>query len=122
MTWIRRGSRDGGDPGHCAVTDITRRKVFRSADIFDCHANRRSACHTAIKANPHSDVAPLDLAAAADAEVADAGDSAGSGPASEAQRTESPDSIIRRDVIDRCDEDLPDRTQDVIARRNWLAS
>jgi hypothetical protein len=48
MTWIRRGSRDGGDPGHCAVTDTTRRKVFGSADIFDCHANRRSACRAVV--------------------------------------------------------------------------
>ena len=125
---LRRGGYGWLVEGHrhdhamvAAITDVAHLVATRATADGDTEL-ARSACHIAMKANPHSDVAPLDLAAAADVEVAVTGDSAWSGPPGEGQRTESPDSIIRRDVIGRCDEDLPERTEDVIARRNWLAS
>ena len=65
----------------------------------------RQACEAARKANPHSDVAWLDLAAAAEAE---------NGP-------DAADETVREQVVDRVDEDLPPRTEAVIDRRGWLA-
>jgi hypothetical protein len=64
----------------------------------------RQACDAARKANPHSDVAWLDLAAAAEAV---------SGRA-------AADALVREQVLDRVDEDLPPRTEAVIDRRGWL--
>jgi LysM repeat protein len=65
----------------------------------------RQACDAARKASPDSDVAWLDLAAAAEAE---------SGRA-------AADELVRKRVVDRVDEDLPPRTEAVIDRRGWLA-
>jgi LysM repeat protein len=65
----------------------------------------RPACEAARKANPHSDVAWLDLAAAAEAE--------NGRPAA--------DEMVGEQVVDRVDEDLPPRTEAVIDRRGWLA-
>jgi LysM repeat protein len=65
----------------------------------------RQACDAARKASPDSDVAWLDLAAAAEAE---------SGRA-------AADELVRERVVDRVDEDLPPRTEAVIDRRGWLA-
>jgi len=66
----------------------------------------RRACEAANRANPHSDVAWLDIAAAAEAE---------SGRV-------AADQVVRAQVLDRVDEDLPARTEAVIDRRGWLAS
>lgn len=63
------------------------------------------ACDTARKANPHSDVAWLDLAAAAEAE---------SGRA-------AADDLVREQIVDRFDdEDLPPRTETILDQRDWL--
>lgn len=63
------------------------------------------ACDTARKANPHSDVAWLDLAAAAEAE---------SGRA-------AADDLVREQIVDRFDdEDLPARTETILDQRDWL--
>jgi nucleoid-associated protein YgaU len=64
----------------------------------------RQACDAARKANPHSDVAWLDLAAAAEADTGRA----------------SAEELVREQVLDRVDEDLPPRTEAVIDRRGWL--
>ncbi|WP_211754573.1 LysM peptidoglycan-binding domain-containing protein [Nocardioides gansuensis] len=64
----------------------------------------RQACEAARRANPHSDVAWLDLAAAAEA---DSGRAAA-------------DELVRSRILDRVDEDLPPRTEAVIDRRGWL--
>lgn len=65
----------------------------------------RLACEAARKANPYSDVAWLDLAAAAEAE---------SGRA-------AADELVRANVVDRFDEDLPPRTEAVMDQRDWAA-
>ncbi len=65
----------------------------------------RLACEAARKANPYSDVAWLDLAAAAEAE---------SGRA-------AADELVRENVVDRFDEDLPARTETVLDQRDWAA-
>ena len=65
----------------------------------------RLACDAARKASPHSDVAWLDLAAATEAE---------SGRA-------AADELVREQVLDRFDEDLPPRTEAVLDRRDWAA-
>ena len=65
----------------------------------------RLACEAARKANPYSDVAWLDLAAAAEAE---------SGRA-------AADDLVRANVVDRFDEDLPPRTEAVMDQRDWAA-
>ncbi|UUW92491.1 LysM peptidoglycan-binding domain-containing protein [Pimelobacter simplex] len=65
----------------------------------------RLACEAARKASPHSDVAWLDLAAAAEAE---------SGRA-------AADELLRDHVVDRFDEDLPPRTETVLDQRDWAA-
>jgi hypothetical protein len=77
----------------------TRAVVEGRADLV------RQACDAARRANPDSDVAWLDLAAAAEAE---------SGRA-------AADEVVRERVVDRVDEDLPPRTDAVIDRRGWLA-
>ncbi|MBZ5735362.1 LysM peptidoglycan-binding domain-containing protein [Nocardioides sp. TRM66260-LWL] len=65
----------------------------------------RLACEAARKANPYTDVAWLDLAAAAEAE---------SGRA-------AADALVRTNVVDRFDEDLPPRTEAVLDQRDWAA-
>jgi nucleoid-associated protein YgaU len=65
----------------------------------------RHACDAALRANPHSDVAWLDLAAAAEADTGRA----------------SAEELVREQVLDRVDEDLPPRTEAVIDRRGWLS-
>lgn len=65
----------------------------------------RLACEAARKSNPYSDVAWLDLAAAAEAE---------SGRA-------AADELVRENVVDRFDEDLPPRTETVLDQRDWAA-
>ena len=61
------------------------------------------ACDAAHKADPHSDVAWLDLAAATEAESGHA----------------AADELARHHVVDRLDEDLPPRTEAVLDRRDW---
>lgn len=63
-----------------------------------------TACRIGMLVNPHSDVALLDSAALAEAEG------------------RSPDDVVREHVVDREDEDLPHRTDQVLKRRKWLAS
>jgi len=65
----------------------------------------RLACDAARKASPHSDIAWLDLAAATEAE---------SGRA-------AADELVREQVVDRFDEDLPPRTEAVLDQRDWAA-
>lgn len=77
----------------------TRALADRDTDLV------HQACEVARKASPDSDLAWLDLAAAAEAE---------NGPA-------AADEMVREQVIDRVDEDLPPRTESVIDRRRWLA-
>ncbi len=63
----------------------------------------RLACDAARRASPHSDVAWLDQAAATEVE---------SGRA-------AADELVRKQVLDRFDEDLPARTEAVLDRRDW---
>lgn len=63
----------------------------------------RAACAAARLANPDVDVAWLDEAAVKEAE-------AGKGAA---------DEMLRREVVDRYDEDLPERTETILDQRNW---
>lgn len=65
----------------------------------------RLACETARSASPHSDIAWLDQAAAIEA---DSG-------------REAADALVREEVLDRFDEDLPERTESILDRRGWLA-
>jgi LysM repeat protein len=64
----------------------------------------RLACEAARKASPQSDVAWLDLAAATEAESG----------------REAADELVREQVVDRFDEDLPPRTEVVLDQRDWL--
>jgi hypothetical protein len=63
----------------------------------------RLACDAARTASPHSDIAWLDLAAATEAE-------SGRDAATE---------LVREQVIDRLDEDLPPRSEAVVDQREW---
>jgi nucleoid-associated protein YgaU len=63
----------------------------------------RTACAAARMANPDVDVAWLDEAAVKEAE-------SGKGAA---------DEMLRREVVDRYDEDLPERTETILDQRNW---
>jgi nucleoid-associated protein YgaU len=63
----------------------------------------RLACDAARKASPHSDIAWLDLAAATEAESGR--DAAGE--------------LVREQVLDRFDEDLPPRSEAVVDQREW---
>jgi nucleoid-associated protein YgaU len=66
----------------------------------------RRACDAALKASPHSDIAWLDQAAATDAESGR--DAAGE--------------LVREQVLDRFDEDLPPRSEAVVEQREWGAT
>lgn len=66
----------------------------------------RVACDAARKASPHSDIAWLDEAAATEAE-------SGRDAARE---------LIRQQVLDRYDEDLPPRSEAVVDQREWGAT
>lgn len=66
----------------------------------------RVACDAARKASPHSDIAWLDEAAATEAESGR--DAAGE--------------LIREQVLDRYDEDLPPRSEAVVEQRDWGAT
>ena len=66
----------------------------------------RVACDAARKASPHSDIAWLDEAAATEAESGR--DAAGE--------------LIREQVLDRYDEDLPPRSEAVVEQRKWGAT
>ena len=63
----------------------------------------RAACAAARKANPDVDVSWLDEAAVKEAE-------AGKGAA---------DEMLRKEVVERYDEDLPERTETILDARNW---
>lgn len=63
----------------------------------------RLACDAARRASPHSDIPWLDQAAAIDAE-------SGHGAA---------DELVRREIVDRIDEDLPPRTEVILDQRDW---
>src|SRR5680860_1404114 len=63
----------------------------------------RLACEAARKASPYSDIAWLDQAAATEAESGR--DAAGE--------------LVREQVLDRFDEDLPPRSEAVVERREW---
>ncbi|MEP9385542.1 LysM peptidoglycan-binding domain-containing protein [Nocardioides cheoyonin] len=63
----------------------------------------RTACAAARKANPDVDVAWLDEAAVKALEE---------GP-------EATDEMLRREVVDRYDEDLPERTETILDEKNW---
>jgi len=65
----------------------------------------KAACAAALRANPFSDLAPLDLAAVIEAERGRA----------------AADEFVRDHVVDRVDEDLPARTDTILQRRRWLA-
>lgn len=64
----------------------------------------RVACDAARRANPHSDVAWLDLAAATEAEAG----------------REAADEVVRDHIVDRLDEDLPARTAAVLDQRDQI--
>jgi len=66
----------------------------------------RLACEAARKASPHSDIAWLDQAAATEAESGR--DAAGE--------------LVREQVFDRFDEDLPPRSEAVVEQREWGAT
>lgn len=66
----------------------------------------RLACDVARKAGPHSDIAWLDQAAATEAESGR--DAAGE--------------LVRAQVLDRFDEDLPPRSEAVVEQREWGAT
>jgi len=66
----------------------------------------RLACEAARKASPHSDIAWLDQAAATEAESGR--DAAGE--------------LVREQVLDRFDEDLPPRSEAVVEQREWGAT
>lgn len=100
--WLFQGQRHD-DIMVAAVHDVAHVLATRAAadgrtDLV------RLACEAARKASPHSDVAWLDLAAATEA---DAGRTAA-------------DELVRTQVVDRFDEDLPPRTEVVLDQRDWL--
>lgn len=64
------------------------------------------ACDAARKASPHSDIAWLDQAAATEADA---------GPQAAGE-------LVREQVLDRFDEDLPPRSEAVIEHREWGAT
>ena len=64
------------------------------------------ACDAARKASPHSDIAWLDEAAATEAESG----------------RDAADELIREQVLDRYDEDLPPRSEAVVEQREWGAT
>ncbi|MDP3892342.1 peptidoglycan-binding protein, partial [Nocardioides sp.] len=66
----------------------------------------RLACDAARKASPHSDIAWLDQAAATEAE---------------AGRTAAGE-LVREQVLDRFDEDLPARSESIVEQREWGAT
>ena len=66
----------------------------------------RLACDAAQKASPHSDIAWLDLAAATEAESG----------------REAAGQLVREQVLDRIDEDLPPRSERVVEQREWGAT
>lgn len=66
----------------------------------------RLACDAARKASPHSDIAWLDQAAATEAESGR--DAAGE--------------LVREQVLDRFDEDLPARSETIVEQREWGAT
>jgi len=66
----------------------------------------RLACDAARKASPHSDIAWLDQAAAAEAESG---------------RTAAGE-LVREQVLDRFDEDLPARSETIVEQREWGAT
>jgi LysM repeat protein len=66
----------------------------------------RVACDAARLANPHADIAWLDQAAAVEAE---------SGRAAAGE-------LVREQVLDRLDEDLPSRSEKVVEQREWGAA
>jgi hypothetical protein len=66
----------------------------------------RLACDAARRANPHSDIAWLDQAAATEAESG----------------REAAGQLVREQVLDRIDEDLPPRSERVVEQREWGAT
>jgi nucleoid-associated protein YgaU len=66
----------------------------------------RLACDAARKASPHSDIPWLDLAAATEAESG----------------REAAGQLVREQVLDRIDEDLPPRSERVVEQREWGAT
>ena len=66
----------------------------------------RLACDAARRASPHSDIAWLDLAAAVEAEAGR--DAAGV--------------LVREQILDRFDEDLPPRSEAIVEHRRWVAT
>ena len=63
----------------------------------------RTACAAARMANPDVDVAWLDEAAVKEAEAG----------------KDAADEMLRREVVDRYDEDLPERTETILDQRRW---
>jgi len=66
----------------------------------------RLACEAARRANPNADISWLDQAAATEAE---------SGRAAAGE-------LVREQVLDRFDEDLPDRSESIVEQREWGAA
>jgi hypothetical protein len=100
--WLLEGDRL--DHHMCAaIADVAHIVTTRALLESDLDLARR-ACQLGIRVNPYSDVARLDLAAVTEAEGG------------------NPDDVVRRDVVDRVDADLTDRTNEVLRRRGWLAS
>jgi len=87
-----------------AIVDVAHLIVGRALSTGDTRT-ARWACEIAIKAAPDEDKPRLDLAAVTAAE--------GSG---------SVDDLLDEQIIDRVDEDLTARSEQVIDQRGWLAS
>jgi nucleoid-associated protein YgaU len=100
--WLFKGQRHD-DIMVAAIHDVAH--VLATRAIADGRTDLvRLACEAARKANPHSDVAWLDLAAATEVETG----------------REAADDLVREQVVDRFDEDLPARTEAVLDQRDWL--
>jgi hypothetical protein len=100
--WLFRGQRHD-DIMVAAIQDVAH--VLATRAVAEGRTDlARLACEAARKADPHSDVAWLDLAAAAEAESG----------------RDAADELVRAHVVDRFDEDLPPRTEAVLDQRDWL--
>jgi hypothetical protein len=100
--WLFKGQRHD-DIMVAAIHDVAH--VLATRAIADGRTDLvRLACEAARKANPHSDDAWLDLAAATEVEAG----------------REAADDLVREQVVDRFDEDLPPRTEAVLDQRDWL--
>ncbi|MEJ7831870.1 MAG: LysM peptidoglycan-binding domain-containing protein [Nocardioides sp.] len=100
--WLFKGQRHD-DIMVAAIHDVAH--VLATRAVADGRTDLvRLACEAARKASPHSDVAWLDLAAAAEAESG----------------RDAADELVREQVVDCFDEDLPPRTETVLDQRDWL--